>query len=259
MAKPELRDHRKFLKLMRLLNEPRPHVRGYLDCMWERGYQTGSPVLGDSDDVEAAAEFPGERGKFTTAAFEAGLLDRDADGTFLIHDLYEHAPKYVRMRMQRKGTAPAQACPELDETGTDVPDLGTTVPDLGETRHECETKPRTKNQEPRTKNQEPKAENQEPKASEEVRPPPAPKRFEPPTVAEVADYCRERKNSVDPERFVDFYASKGWRVGDQPMKDWRACVRTWEKRASDRARDGPPVATREGIVERRRTFLDSGS
>ena len=54
-------------------------------------------------------------------------------------------------------------------------------------------------------------------------------RFSPPTVEEVAEYCRDRGNSVNPERFVDFYASKGWKVGDQPMKDWKACVRTWEQ------------------------------
>ena len=51
-----------------------------------------------------------------------------------------------------------------------------------------------------------------------------------PTVEEVAAYCRERGNSVDAERFVDFYAYKGWKVGNQPMKDWKACVRTWERR-----------------------------
>ena len=51
-----------------------------------------------------------------------------------------------------------------------------------------------------------------------------------PTVEEVAAYCRERGNSVDAERFVDFYASKGWKVGNQLMKDWKACVRTWERR-----------------------------
>jgi hypothetical protein len=55
-------------------------------------------------------------------------------------------------------------------------------------------------------------------------------RFSPPTVEMVAEYCRERKNGVDPQHFVDFYASKGWKVGNQPMKDWKACVRTWEKR-----------------------------
>ena len=55
-------------------------------------------------------------------------------------------------------------------------------------------------------------------------------RFTPPTVAEVAAYCRERGNAVDAERFCDFYASKGWQVGKNKMKDWRAAVRTWEKR-----------------------------
>lgn len=56
------------------------------------------------------------------------------------------------------------------------------------------------------------------------------RRFAPPTLQEVTDYCMERGNSVDPSRFIDFYASKGWKVGNQPMKDWKACVRTWEQR-----------------------------
>lgn len=54
-------------------------------------------------------------------------------------------------------------------------------------------------------------------------------RFAPPDLAEVAAYCRERENCVDPQRFVDFYASKGWMVGKSPMKDWRAAVRNWER------------------------------
>ena len=49
-------------------------------------------------------------------------------------------------------------------------------------------------------------------------------------MADVAAYCQERGSTVDPQRFVDFYASKGWRVGSQPMKDWKAAVRTWERR-----------------------------
>ena len=57
-------------------------------------------------------------------------------------------------------------------------------------------------------------------------------RFTPPTVDEVKAYCRERGNRVDAEQFVDFYSSKGWKVGSQPMKDWKAAVRTWEKRDS---------------------------
>lgn len=67
--------------------------------------------------------------------------------------------------------------------------------------------------------------NPNPNPKEEAR-----ERAHRPTVEEVAAYCRERGNHVDPERFVDFYASKGWKVGNQPMKDWKACVRTWERR-----------------------------
>lgn len=59
---------------------------------------------------------------------------------------------------------------------------------------------------------------------------PTPKRFVKPTVEEVAAYCKERNNNVDPQRFWDFYEAKGWKVGNQPMKDWKAAVRTWEKR-----------------------------
>ena len=54
--------------------------------------------------------------------------------------------------------------------------------------------------------------------------------FNPPTVDEVRAYCQERGNKVVPETFVDFYTGKGWMVGKNKMKDWRAAVRTWEKR-----------------------------
>lgn len=51
-----------------------------------------------------------------------------------------------------------------------------------------------------------------------------------PTVEEVQNYCRERRNNVNAENFMNFYESKGWKVGNTPMKDWKACVRTWEQR-----------------------------
>lgn len=55
-------------------------------------------------------------------------------------------------------------------------------------------------------------------------------RFVAPTLDDVSAYCSERGNGVDPQQFIDFYTSKGWKVGDQPMKDWKAAVRTWERR-----------------------------
>ena len=55
-------------------------------------------------------------------------------------------------------------------------------------------------------------------------------RFTRPTVQEVADYCMERCNGVDADAFVSYYDSVGWKVGKNPMKDWKAAVRTWERR-----------------------------
>lgn len=59
----------------------------------------------------------------------------------------------------------------------------------------------------------------------------APKKvsFKPPDVSEVQSYCTGRQNGIDAQEFCDFYASKGWMVGRNKMKDWQACVRTWEK------------------------------
>ena len=58
------------------------------------------------------------------------------------------------------------------------------------------------------------------------------KAFVKPTHEEVKAYCAERKNNVDADKFIDFYESKGWLIGKNPMKDWKACVRTWEKGGS---------------------------
>lgn len=80
-----------------------------------------------------------------------------------------------------------------------------------------------------------KDKEKESSSKEELKKESAP-RFVPPSVEEVAAYCRERGNNVDAQQFVDFYSSKGWKVGKEPMKDWKACVRTWEKR--ERARSG---------------------
>ena len=55
------------------------------------------------------------------------------------------------------------------------------------------------------------------------------KRFVKPTLDDIFDYCSERQNNVDYQKFYDYYSSNGWKVGKNPMKDWKAAVRTWEK------------------------------
>lgn len=60
-------------------------------------------------------------------------------------------------------------------------------------------------------------------------------RFSPPAVEDVRAYCVERGNSVDAERFCDYYVANGWVQGKgKPIKDWRATVRTWERRSDSK-------------------------
>ena len=65
------------------------------------------------------------------------------------------------------------------------------------------------------------------------------KRFEPPSVEEVDAYIKEQNYHVDAQRFVDYYTSNGWKVGKNPMKDWKAAVRTWERKDGE---DGKPIS-----------------
>jgi hypothetical protein len=65
------------------------------------------------------------------------------------------------------------------------------------------------------------------------------KKFVPPTLQEVMDYCNERKNNIDPQRFIDFYISKGWMVGKNKMKDWQAAIRTWEQKSNEPKKPTP--------------------
>lgn len=73
-------------------------------------------------------------------------------------------------------------------------------------------------------------------------------KFSPPTLEEVRDYCIERRNNVDPQRFMDYYTSNGWRVGKNPMRDWRAAVRNWER--GDKTSDNIffEIAREEGLM-----------
>lgn len=76
------------------------------------------------------------------------------------------------------------------------------------------------------------------------------KPFIPPTVEEVRAYCTERGNNVDPQAFIDFYESKGWMIGKNKMKDWKAAVRTWEQSDRRKGVNGVKVAAqRKGDLD----------
>lgn len=71
--------------------------------------------------------------------------------------------------------------------------------------------------------------NSEKIKKEKKVPPKKTKRFEPPSLQKVQEYCKERNNGVDAWRWYNFYQAKDWFIGKNKMKDWRAAVRTWEK------------------------------
>lgn len=75
------------------------------------------------------------------------------------------------------------------------------------------------------------------------------KQFVKPTLEEVQAYCRERESTVSAHAFYDWYESNGWRVGKNPMKDWKAAIRTWE--AKDRAKGNTfvPTENRPGSLD----------
>ena len=67
------------------------------------------------------------------------------------------------------------------------------------------------------------------------------KRFIVPTLEQVAEYCKERNSSVNPESFISYYSANGWKVGKNPMKDWKAAVRNWENNGYDNNKQSAPA------------------
>jgi hypothetical protein len=66
-------------------------------------------------------------------------------------------------------------------------------------------------------------------------------KFVSPSLEEVTDYCRERNNNVDPQVFMDYYESNGWKVGKNPMKDGYAAVRNWERKETPKEKKGTSI------------------
>lgn len=75
------------------------------------------------------------------------------------------------------------------------------------------------------------------------------KQFVPPTVYDVRAYCNESGHYIDEDAFIDFYTSNGWKVGKNPMKDWKAAVRTWAKRDGNSQGNRRPINGNERLKQ----------
>ena len=100
MARPTLFNHRKFRSLSLRLGS-RALALGSLELIWACGYDSGDPVVGNSDEVEYAADWKGVKGDLVSALVDSGFLD-EKDGKLEIHDLSHHAPDYVQRRFRRE-------------------------------------------------------------------------------------------------------------------------------------------------------------
>ena len=113
----------------------------------------------------------------------------------------------------------------------------------------------TSNKRATNEQQQPKKDNKDKKDKKDIKR----ERFTPPTLEEVQEYIEEKGYHISAESFIDFYASKGWMVGKNKMQDWRASVRTWEKRRKDnggRNDFGTSESKRQGLE---RTTSGSGA
>ena len=117
------------------------------------------------------------------------------------------------------------------------------------TQQEAAKSPIIKNQESRIKNQDTRNKN---KGEGEKR-----TRFSPPSPADVDAYAKEQGINVVGQRFCDFYASKGWKVGGSAMKDWKAAARNWASRDSQPRSVSPPVKAVEQQQYSQRTYVHS--
>lgn len=122
-----------------MLGGPRSHARGYLESIWESAYESGEPIIGDTATVEAVAEYPGEPGSLVKALVgcggdRPGFLETvpGREGVWRVHDLFDHAPDYVRKRWSRERTRKHRYAPRQRKlTAEWRSDLGGLNNDLG--------------------------------------------------------------------------------------------------------------------------------
>ncbi|WP_294468644.1 helix-turn-helix domain-containing protein [uncultured Anaerofustis sp.] len=73
--------------------------------------------------------------------------------------------------------------------------------------------------------------------------------FAKPDRESIKSYCMERKNSIDAGKFYDFYESKGWMIGSSPMRDWKACIRNWERNEEEKVKREKAISKNKGKTE----------
>lgn len=266
--------HRKRKKLIKLLGAG---ATDYILDLWLRtalerpdGAFSGMDAL----DIALMAGWPGDPEKFCEDLQLAGFLDMRADRVFVLHDWAEHQPWVVGSEERRSSArkaanirhhgsaegkhadhagqgAAGPGAQKMPEEGSKsaltmqvacAPHMGSNAGGI-----QAASAPHTGSNAPSLSSSSTlKGKKTPPERATALSSPGGgertgeAKRFSRPTLEQVARYCTERGNGIDPQVFMNHYTANGWRIGKSPMKDWKAAVRTWEaKRLHDqKAQEG---------------------
>lgn len=213
-----LRSHPKFRRICRLAGLSERDGLGALASLWLNVREVcpdGKMPGWTSDDLDDAAETPG----ISEHLLSVGFVDKSGVG-LECHDWRDHSGRQCQ-DAERKSAERARKALEVPNLSLDSPGtvLGASVP-----------RARARGREGKGMEGTGQDRNgqEESKAQDASRPPSTL-----PTLEEVRSYCSQRtlegKPPVDPETWFDHYSSNGWKVGKNPMRDWRAAVRTWER------------------------------
>lgn len=156
------------------------------------------------------------------------------------------------------GRSKAENRSRAEQTSISAEQTGNSPEQTQNKRKQTGNKPEQTRNKPEQTRKEKEKEKEREKESENDSycsppPPSGPKRFVPPTLAEVQSYVAQRQSPVDPQGFIDFYASKGWMVGKTPMKDWKAACRnaeTWERWSRTEASAPPKKGLAQALTDR---------
>lgn len=198
--KPKAWSHPKFSVLQKMLGTSKALTAGILEGLWHLTAtfdSDGGTMPHSGDELAAWLEIPIDGETLLDALVDSRWLDR-TDAGYVIHDWQDHKPSYIKdaeRKARQRRTVTGQS---RDSHGTVCDNPHAAAPSDSDSDSELKEKKKRER---------------------------AVARFVPPTIKEVDVYAQEKGFHLDADKFVDFYKSKGWKVGRNSMKDWKAAVR----------------------------------
>ena len=227
--------HRKRMKLRKILGD---RSDSYLIDLWitvSMDRPDGILTGWDESDIAVSCGWEKEPSEFVSALIQTGWLNKNENGCYSIHDWPDHQPwacnskqrsETARKNIQKRWEAKRKAGDDTNSnTETIQPEyeqytdgIQTVIPNGYGTDTPLPSSPILT-----LPIKEKDLLSDSPESGQTK------KQFKKPSIEEITIYCQERKNRVDPDKFFNFYESKGWMIGKNKMKNWRSAIITWEK------------------------------